>query len=109
MFKNVRHALTLLALSAALASAAAVSIPANLYGHLDQNTTNFCLNDAGASFGCGPVATVNSFLMLDNQYGSHLITNLNDTENNELAAVAAILAGPNYMGCQACNGGTSVA
>lgn len=106
--------ITLLALPvvlAGLASAASVTIDANLYGHLDQNTTSFCLNGFGNSFGCGPTATVNSFLMLDNKYGSNLVPDTDDSgtiDNDELESVASILSGAGYMECQACNGGTTV-
>jgi len=46
-----------------VASAAVVSLPEELFGHLDQKDTN-C-----ASQGCGPTAVLNSFVYLQLYYG----------------------------------------
>lgn len=99
-----------LLLSAGLAYG--ITIDPGLYGHLNQNNTDFCKDAQGNSLACGPVATVNSMLMLDNRYGSSLIGDRDfdfDVDNDDLAIVAGTLAGADYMGCTPCQGGTTVA
>ncbi|MDZ4800459.1 MAG: PEP-CTERM sorting domain-containing protein [Bryobacteraceae bacterium] len=97
----------------ATAIAASITIPANLYGHMNQIGSGICDDGMGNNFACGPTATVNSFRMLDQKYGAGngatLVPdgNNNGFDNADLAAVAGILDG--LMGCTPCNGGTTVA
>jgi hypothetical protein len=111
-YLSTLRAMTLAIAVAGLASAASVTIPANLYGHLNQIGSGICEDGSGNNYACGPVATVNSFAMLDAKYGSSLIPDNDDNgiaDDAELLAVAEILAGEDYMKCAACNGGTTVA
>lgn len=56
---------------------------------------------------CGPVATVNSFIYLQNTYPKIYGTSL--VPKGQEAAVAQLLSGPGFMGCCNQNGGTTPA
>jgi hypothetical protein len=111
MRKNTLVSLTVVFLAfAGVLSAAAVNIPSNLYGHFNQLGSGICEDGSGNNFACGPVATANSMMMLDNKYGSSLIGDQDldfDVDDDVVGLVAAQLAP--LMGCAACNGGTTVA
>ncbi len=97
-------AAVLLTVLTSILSAASVTISPSLYGHLDQEGSGVC---GSGAFACVPVATANSFLMLDRKYGSNLIADKNSDgiiDNDEIAQVATTLS--TYMECDPNVGGT---
>jgi len=106
MFRRLALAVILTAACAANAAQIDRSVDATKMGSLDQSLTN-CQNS-----GCGPTAAVNSFVFLQNMYGSIYGTNLvpapkaGDPPNKNLADVANTLLGANYMNTDCVGCGT---
>lgn len=114
MSARVSQKLLLIIALAVAAKAASITIPANLYGHMNQIGSGICEDSQGNNYACGPTATVNSFRMLDQKWGALTgATLIPDSNNNgfddaDLAAVAGVLADEDHMKCSVCQRGTTV-
>lgn len=77
----------------------------DLYGHLDQNSTD-CIDQA-----CGPTAAVNSFVFLQNEYPNIYGHELTNEDLDSLRGTANALLDQHFMDCDCGpNGsGTSIA
>jgi len=87
---------------------------ANNFGHLSQNNPGLagvCVQGVGGpSFACGPVAAVNSFVYLQTLKGPGGVSIYDNSliAGGNLVNTATMLAGPNFMNCMACAGGTLI-
>jgi hypothetical protein len=98
------------AVSAALpaASAAApfsIEYSANLFGAVDQHKLSVCKDANGESLACGPAATVNGLVFLENRfeyYRGKLVPDVNKNgriDEREQIILGDILGTSAYMGC----------
>ena len=90
------------------AQADIADLGANNFGHLSQNDPGLagvCIAN-NASYACGPVAAVNSFVYLQTAFTSIYDNSL--IAGGSLVNTATMLAAPAFMNCVACQGGTTI-
>jgi hypothetical protein len=90
------------------ASAAApfsIEYSAGLFGVVDQDKLSACKNSNGESFACGPAATVNGLVFLENRFAHYRGKLVPDVDKNgqiderEQIILGDLLGTSDYMGC----------